>query len=76
LGAFILIEGLNELSRFVPSFGRAADVGAIRAIVIGIVLIVVLRYRPEGLIPERWLHWYGTAKSFAFRRKEGASTNP
>ena len=63
LGAFVLIEGLAELSRFIPSFGNGADVGAIRAIIIGAVLIVVLRYRPEGLIPERWLHWYSEAPS-------------
>jgi ABC-type branched-subunit amino acid transport system permease subunit len=61
LGAFVLIEGLAELSRFIPSLGNGADVGAIRAIIIGMVLIVVLRYRPEGLIPERWLHWYSEA---------------
>lgn len=61
LGAFVLIEGLAELSRFVPSLGNGANVGAIRAIIIGVVLILVLRYRPEGLIPERWLHWYSDA---------------
>jgi branched-chain amino acid transport system permease protein len=59
LGAFAVIEGLNELSRYVPSFGRPELAGSFRAMVIGIVLILVLRYRPEGLIPERWLHWYG-----------------
>jgi ABC-type branched-subunit amino acid transport system permease subunit len=59
LGAFAVIEGLNELSRYVPTFGHAGSVGAIRAITIGVVLILVLRYRREGLIPERWLRWYG-----------------
>ncbi len=58
LGAFIIIEGLNEFTRFAPNFGNPADVGAIRAVLIGIVLILVLRFRPEGLFPERWLHWY------------------
>ena len=58
LGAFVLIEGLAEISRYVPSFGNGANVGALRGLVIGLVLIIVLRYRPEGLIPERWLHWY------------------
>lgn len=58
LGAFVVIEGLNEMSRYVPSLGRPELAGSIRAMVIGIVLILVLRYRPEGLIPERWLHWY------------------
>ena len=58
LGAFVLIEGLGEISRYVPSFGNGADVGALRAVVIGLVLILMLRYRPEGVFPERWLHWY------------------
>ncbi len=58
LGAFVLIEGLGEVSRYVPNFGNPANVGALRAVVIGLVLILMLRYRPEGVIPERWLRWY------------------
>jgi branched-chain amino acid transport system permease protein len=58
LGAFVLIEGLGEASRYVPNFGNQANVGALRAMVIGLVLILMLRYRPEGIIPERWLRWY------------------
>jgi branched-chain amino acid transport system permease protein len=58
IGAFVVIEGLNEMSRYVPVFGQNANAGLIRGVVIGLVLILVLRYRPEGLIPERWLHWY------------------
>ena len=60
LGAFVLIEGLAEIARYVPSFGNGADVGALRQVVIGLVLILTLRYRPEGIIPERWLKWYRT----------------
>jgi ABC-type branched-subunit amino acid transport system ATPase component/ABC-type branched-subunit amino acid transport system permease subunit len=60
LGAFVLIEGLAEIARYVPSFGNGANVGALRAVVIGLVLILTLRYRPEGVIPERWLKWYRT----------------
>jgi branched-chain amino acid transport system permease protein len=59
LGAFIVIEGLNELSRYTPTFGRPELAGAFRALVIGVVLILVLRFRPEGILPERWLNWYG-----------------
>ena len=58
LGAFVLVEGLSEIARYVPSFGNGANVGALRAVVIGLVLILMLRYRPEGIIPERWLKWY------------------
>ncbi len=73
LGAFVLIEGLAEISRYVPNFGNAANVGALRAIVIGLVLILMLRYRPEGIIPERWLKWYKTA---ARRQPRAAEPEP
>jgi ABC-type branched-subunit amino acid transport system ATPase component len=62
LGAFVLIEGLGEISRYVPSLGGGADVGALRSVVIGLVLILMLRYRPEGILPERWLRWYRTRR--------------
>ena len=65
LGAFIVIEGLNELSRYTPTFGRPELAGAFRALVIGVVLILVLRFRPEGVLPERWLNWYGRRASKA-----------
>lgn len=62
LGAFVIIEGLNEFSRFVPIPASVNELaGAIRGILIGIGLILVLRYRPAGLIPERRLRWYRTA---------------
>jgi branched-chain amino acid transport system permease protein len=72
LGAFTVIEGLNELSRFAPSFGDPAAVGAIRVIIIGVVMLLVLRFRPEGLIPERWLHWYGAKRRGLAFLKRGA----
>ena len=68
LGAFVVIEGLAELSRYAPTFGNPADAGAIRAIIIGVALILVLRYRPEGLFPERWLRWYRSVSPNVSRR--------
>lgn len=58
LGTFIFIEFLSEIERYLPNIGNGAAVGAGRAILIGIFLIAVVRYRPEGLVPERWLRWY------------------
>jgi branched-chain amino acid transport system permease protein len=76
LGAFVLIEGLGEASRYLPNFGNAANVGALRAMVIGLVLILMIRYRPEGIIPERWLRWYRT-KPIAPVQADGSSgTDP
>jgi ABC-type branched-subunit amino acid transport system permease subunit len=73
LGAFVIIEGLNELSRFVPSaLAQVTNVGAVRGMLIGAVLILVLRYRPEGLVPERWLHWYRDRSRQAQQEKASA----
>jgi branched-chain amino acid transport system permease protein len=57
-GAFLVIEGLTELTRYIPTLGVSALAGSLRIFTIGLGIIVVLRFRPEGLIPERWLHWY------------------
>lgn len=74
LGAFVLIEALGEISRYVPDFGNSANVGALRAMVIGLVLILMIRYRPEGIIPERWLKWYRTKP--AAQAAVGGSSRP
>jgi branched-chain amino acid transport system permease protein len=59
VGAFVVIEGLNELSRFLPIPSSEVQLaGAFRGIVIGVGLIVMLRYRPTGLVSERHLRWY------------------
>jgi branched-chain amino acid transport system permease protein len=58
LGAFVVLEGLYEVSRYLPTLGHPEWTGSVRLIVIGILMLLVLRYRPEGLIPERWLRWY------------------
>ena len=76
LGAFVLIEALGEISRYVPNFGNAANVGAVRAMVIGLVLILMLRYRPEGIIPERWLKWYRTRPAAPVPADGSSGTDP
>ncbi len=58
VGAFVIIELLSEISRYLPSFGHASVIGAGRAILIGVVLILILQFRPEGMLPERRLRWY------------------
>jgi branched-chain amino acid transport system permease protein len=55
VGAFVVIA-LLESTRFVlPLFAalHASQVAALREMTIGILLIVVLRVRPGGLLPER-----------------------
>jgi branched-chain amino acid transport system permease protein len=54
LGTFLvvfLVEGTRFLAGVIP-FLSAVQLGAIRAMVIGVGFIVVLQKRPEGLLPE------------------------
>jgi branched-chain amino acid transport system permease protein len=76
LGAFVLIEALGEIARYVPNFGNPANVGALRAMVIGLVLILMIRYRPEGIIPERWLRWYRTKPAAPAAADGSSRTDP
>lgn len=53
LGAFFLIIA-QEFTRFLQVSQEAAQVlAASRLVVMGLILILVLRFRPEGLLPER-----------------------
>ncbi len=76
LGAFVVIEGLNEFSRFVPIPASLNPLsGAFRGIVIGVGLILVLRYRPAGIIPEGRLRWYrATVQKWSRKPAEGEVT--
>jgi branched-chain amino acid transport system permease protein len=54
------IAGVFELTRFLADFGITAftdtQIASIRWILIGVVLIVMLRFRPEGVLPLRSRH--------------------
>ncbi|WAC25613.1 branched-chain amino acid ABC transporter permease [Ancylobacter sp. SL191] len=53
LGGFIFVL-LHDLLRFVSVSGEmAATLSSLRTVAIGAVLILILRFRPNGLIPER-----------------------
>jgi branched-chain amino acid transport system permease protein len=52
VGSFLVVEVLDELTRLLPT-SQASLIGAGRAVLIGCVLILVLRFRPEGILPER-----------------------
>jgi ABC-type branched-subunit amino acid transport system permease subunit len=54
LGVLIVIVLIEESTRFLPEIpGHPAIVLALRPIVIGAALILFLRFRPQGLLPER-----------------------
>lgn len=54
LGVVIMIMFIQESTRFLPDVpGHPFIVPAVREIVIGLVLVFFLRFRPQGLLPER-----------------------
>jgi branched-chain amino acid transport system permease protein len=54
LGVAVMIVLIQESTRFLPDVpGHPNIVPALREIVIGAVLVLFLRFRPQGLLPER-----------------------
>lgn len=54
LGVVVMIILVQESTRYLPDIaGNPNIVPAVRVMVIGLVLILFLRFRPQGLIPER-----------------------
>jgi branched-chain amino acid transport system permease protein len=54
LGVFVVYIGFIELTRYLPSPASRPDFGpAMRQVLIGLMIILVLRFRPEGLFRER-----------------------
>jgi branched-chain amino acid transport system permease protein len=56
LGAFLIGQAVVEGTRFLPILLAPNTVGAVRNMCIGIALILIIRYRPAGLLPESLLH--------------------
>lgn len=56
LGAFIVIIAIPEASRYLPEFQSRPDLyPALRNVVSGFVILGILRWRPQGIFPERHL---------------------
>ena len=54
LGTFVVYVGLIELTRYLPSPASRPEFGpAMRQILIGLMIILMLRFRPQGLLRER-----------------------
>jgi len=54
LGTFVIYVGLIELTRYLPSPASRPDFGpASRQVLIGLMIILMLRFRPEGFFRER-----------------------
>ena len=54
VGVFVVYIGFIELTRFLPSPASRPEFGpAVRQILIGLMIILMLRFRPEGIFRER-----------------------
>jgi branched-chain amino acid transport system permease protein len=54
LGVAIVVGALQEGTQFLPSIASHPDFSAaLRMLIIGILMIIMMRIRPQGLLPER-----------------------
>jgi branched-chain amino acid transport system permease protein len=54
LGVAVMVMGLQEATRYLPEIaGHPSYAPAFRLILTGIVLILFIRFRPQGILPER-----------------------
>jgi branched-chain amino acid transport system permease protein len=53
VGNFFIVVLIQEITRFIPAIPGHEDAGsAIRFIAVGLLILAVLRWRPQGLLPE------------------------
>jgi branched-chain amino acid transport system permease protein len=54
LGVAIMVMGLQEATRYLPEIaGHPSYAPAFRLILTGVVLVLFIRFRPQGILPER-----------------------
>jgi len=53
LGAILVPLGFEEITRFLPPFGSPSLVPALEWVAIGLLIILFLWFRPNGVLPER-----------------------
>ncbi|HEY6309213.1 MAG TPA: branched-chain amino acid ABC transporter ATP-binding protein/permease [Streptosporangiaceae bacterium] len=63
LGAILVPVGFEEATRYIPTFGPPGFIDDMQWVAIGLLVVVFLWFRPQGVLPER-------------RRTIGAATAP
>ena len=53
VGSFIVLEGILEATRFLPTIGDPALLPNLQTIAIGLLVLAFLWWRPDGILPER-----------------------
>lgn len=68
VGTFIVYIGFIELTRYLPTIAARPEFGpALREVLIGALIVLMLKFRPQGLMPDR----YGIPRSW---RRRGDQT--
>jgi branched-chain amino acid transport system permease protein len=53
VGAILVPLGFEEATRFIPAVGRPGLIPALQWVAVGLLIVVFLWFRPQGLLPER-----------------------
>jgi len=53
LGAILVPVGFEEATRYIPQFGPPGLVDDLQWVAIGLLIVVFLWFRPQGILPER-----------------------
>ena len=53
VGSFIVLEGILEATRFLPTIGDPGLLPNLQTIAIGLLVLAFLWWRPDGILPER-----------------------
>jgi branched-chain amino acid transport system permease protein len=63
LGGFVIVA-IREGTRFLNDFGAVPfDPAPARLLIIGVIIVLVMRFRPQGILPpQRELIWPGTVE--------------
>lgn len=56
LGVALVPTALHEMTRYLPEFGFPGSKEALHWVLIGLLMLVFLWFRPQGLVPERAKH--------------------
>jgi ABC-type branched-subunit amino acid transport system permease subunit len=88
LGSFIVYVGFVEMTRYIPSPAARPELGpALRQILIGLLIILMLKFRPSGLLPERlgtdgtsdrrsWRRWFTRSRRLPDPRQDDVAPDP
>jgi branched-chain amino acid transport system permease protein len=53
LGAILVPVGFEEATRYIPQFGPAGLIDDLQWVAIGLLIVIFLWFRPQGILPEK-----------------------